>query len=310
MEQGEGNPTDLSSLMDKYNKLKKEQEAVLVEMDEKFKVLSDMEKRINEEKKRREENLKDRVKLNIGGKKFETSKSTLLLIKNTYFSAMLSSGQWKPDEQGYFFIDRSPKHFAAILEYLRTGILHCDFTNELERQSFALELDYYQILLPVKKPKKLQWNSSVNSNHFQFLDGNATAVVRSQRLWNGVIGTEGGKSFAVRIGVSGAAISYMIGLIPKASFNPDNLFRYSTDSYIYHALDGSLISKNGFRESFMSAVAAGSTVRMFLDTSTRTISISLNGAAPVLAWQGVDNDDLYPAVWMNCAGAQVSFIDQ
>jgi hypothetical protein len=43
---------------------------------------------------------KQKIKLDIGGKLFTTSKTTLLSIEGTYFHAMLSSGSWQPDEDG------------------------------------------------------------------------------------------------------------------------------------------------------------------------------------------------------------------
>jgi hypothetical protein len=40
------------------------------------------------------------VTLNIGGKRFETFKSTLLQVENTYFHAMLANGKWNPRSDG------------------------------------------------------------------------------------------------------------------------------------------------------------------------------------------------------------------
>lgn len=44
--------------------------------------------------------LADVIKLNVGGKKYETTKSSLLKYDNTFFTAMLSSGNWKPNAEG------------------------------------------------------------------------------------------------------------------------------------------------------------------------------------------------------------------
>lgn len=50
-----------------------------------------------------------KIKLNVGGKIFTTSKTTLLSVPGSYFHALLSSGKWLPDEDNEYFIDRSPK---------------------------------------------------------------------------------------------------------------------------------------------------------------------------------------------------------
>eukprot|EP01006_Ploeotia_vitrea_P045459 TRINITY_DN66943_c10_g1_i11.p2 TRINITY_DN66943_c10_g1~~TRINITY_DN66943_c10_g1_i11.p2 ORF type:complete len:115 (-),score=18.04 TRINITY_DN66943_c10_g1_i11:645-989(-) len=51
-----------------------------------------------------------RVSLNVGGQHFETTEETLVKEKETFFWAMLRSGQWQPDDSdGRYFIDRSPQ---------------------------------------------------------------------------------------------------------------------------------------------------------------------------------------------------------
>jgi len=66
------------------------------------------------------------VILNVGGKIFETTKSTLRSHKNCYFSKYLDeekcslSGDASQAGKEVLRIDRSPKYFEIILEYLRT----------------------------------------------------------------------------------------------------------------------------------------------------------------------------------------------
>ena len=63
----------------------------------------------------------DIVNLNVGGAKFSTSRQTLCSIQDSFFSSLLS-GRIPScrDETGALFIDRDPRHFAIILNYLRT----------------------------------------------------------------------------------------------------------------------------------------------------------------------------------------------
>src|SRR5947209_16168674 len=59
------------------------------------------------------------VKLNIGGTTFTTSLSTLT-TQETFFSALLSGAfEVVEDEFGAYFIDRDPRNFHLILNYLR-----------------------------------------------------------------------------------------------------------------------------------------------------------------------------------------------
>lgn len=91
---------------------------------------------------------KDRIKLDIGGRIFATSKANLLKFEGTmprfyackycvispwigsYFHALVSSGHWLPNEEGAYFIDISPKHFDHVLEYLRTGRLALEHVDD------------------------------------------------------------------------------------------------------------------------------------------------------------------------------------
>eukprot|EP01117_Protostelium_nocturnum_P018790 TRINITY_DN7928_c0_g1_i1.p1 TRINITY_DN7928_c0_g1~~TRINITY_DN7928_c0_g1_i1.p1 ORF type:complete len:262 (+),score=116.22 TRINITY_DN7928_c0_g1_i1:46-831(+) len=116
--------------------------------------LKDLERRENELKelerkmKERSDNAKSTITLNVGGKLFTTSKENLLRVKNTYFSSLLQSENWKPDEDGNYFIDRDPKPFSIILKYLRTGHFNLKNLTNDQLDDLQEELDYYSIDLP------------------------------------------------------------------------------------------------------------------------------------------------------------------
>jgi BTB/POZ domain len=68
------------------------------------------------------------VRLNVGGRRFMTTKTTLELRGPNLLTKLLerdADGTLKSvrDEKGYLFIDRSPATFSLVLEYLRTGKL-------------------------------------------------------------------------------------------------------------------------------------------------------------------------------------------
>ncbi|XP_057288312.1 LOW QUALITY PROTEIN: SH3KBP1-binding protein 1-like [Pezoporus wallicus] len=61
------------------------------------------------------------VHLNVGGKRFSTSRQTLTWIPDSFFSSLLSGRiSTLKDETGAIFIDRDPSVFAPILNFLRT----------------------------------------------------------------------------------------------------------------------------------------------------------------------------------------------
>lgn len=61
------------------------------------------------------------IHLNVGGKRFSTSRQTLTWISDSFFSSLLSGRiSTLKDETGAIFIDRDPTVFAPILNFLRT----------------------------------------------------------------------------------------------------------------------------------------------------------------------------------------------
>ncbi|KHJ92108.1 K+ channel tetramerization domain protein [Oesophagostomum dentatum] len=53
----------------------------------------------------------DRIRLNVGGKIFETTIFTLTKIEGTVLSTMVAE-RWRG--QGELFIDRDPTHFSKV----------------------------------------------------------------------------------------------------------------------------------------------------------------------------------------------------
>ncbi|XP_072217033.1 SH3KBP1-binding protein 1-like [Excalfactoria chinensis] len=61
------------------------------------------------------------VELNVGGRRFSTSRQTLTWVPDSFFSSLLSGRiSTLRDETGAIFIDRDPTIFAPILNFLRT----------------------------------------------------------------------------------------------------------------------------------------------------------------------------------------------
>ena len=88
---------------------------------------------------------KQRVKLNVGGSKFETTLSTLTRYPESMLGAMFSGRhELPPDEEGRVFIDRDGTHFRVILNFLRTGCLDVPHSDQAAKE-LKRELEYYQL---------------------------------------------------------------------------------------------------------------------------------------------------------------------
>lgn len=65
--------------------------------------------------------IRNDVKLNIGGTVFQTSRATLTKFDGFFKSLLETTVPVPINEFGEIFIDRDPKHFRVILNYMRNG---------------------------------------------------------------------------------------------------------------------------------------------------------------------------------------------
>ena len=93
------------------------------------------------------EEFKSRVKLNVGGTKFETTKATLEQFVPEGMLALMFSGRFKvdSDKDDYVFLDRDGTHFRKILNFLRTG--HASWYDDKHKdEELRQELQFYMLL--------------------------------------------------------------------------------------------------------------------------------------------------------------------
>ncbi|KAF3775109.1 BTB/POZ domain-containing protein [Nymphaea thermarum] len=135
--------------------------------------------------------MKDRIKLNVGGRIFETTTTTLANAgRNSLFGAMFDD-QWNPrgpmdGGQDEYFIDRNPGCFSVLLDLLRTGELH--IPANLPEHLLYREALYYGLLDHVRAAK---WGE---------FDGNRVKLATSVR------GRAPGDGTAIRAGPDGGCV--------------------------------------------------------------------------------------------------------
>ena len=87
-----------------------------------------------------------RIRLDVGGTMFATTKSTLTRITDSFFAAMFG-GRFalKPEEDGSFFIDRDPFVFRHVLNFLRGESVKLEQLSQAEREALVRDAVFYQI---------------------------------------------------------------------------------------------------------------------------------------------------------------------
>jgi len=280
--------------------------SVSKQIEDQLIVFEEREKKWKELETKMKENVakaKTKVTLNVGGKKFATSKSTLTSQKDSYFDAMISSGHWEPDEDGEYFIDRDPKFFQTIINFLRNGTINLKEWNQDDLERLKIELDYYQIVLPTPPILPGWWKEYCGIGIT--LNG-LVATKTGPRGWNsGVLWPlENPPYYKVKIVTAGL---FMVGLAPKATFTPNGT-NYNNGWYFY-SLNGSLHSKaKDSNKAYASAVTIGETIEVFYDQSKSTIRFSINGISQGVAFNNVTADDLYPAIDFQVKGTSIEMV--
>lgn len=85
------------------------------------------------------------ITINVGGTRFETHLKTLRKQPN-FFSAMFSGNfNITPSSDGSYFIDRNPRYFELILDFLRKTTVNILGMDVRQLSDFRDEAEYYQI---------------------------------------------------------------------------------------------------------------------------------------------------------------------
>lgn len=110
----------------------------------------------------------DKVTLNVGGKRFVTSRATIGRAgRESMLGAMIHPDWNSSDEQGEYFIDRNPAYFAVLLDFLRTGELH--IPPNMSEKALYREALYYGLI------------ESIHMSRWGRLDGNRVELASSVR---------------------------------------------------------------------------------------------------------------------------------
>jgi len=284
-------------------------------IEERIKTLAEKEAHQQKLEKCIEENIlkaKHKIKLDVGGQSFTTSKTSLLRFEGSFFWTMLSGGKWEPDEDGFYFIDHNPKYFDRILDYHRTGEFDDHGLDEAALLQLKKDFDFFQLpplpkwLAPVAT---LTWDPSYLGTNLQLSDGNKTVVKTSGGSgYNaGVLGTEAVSSYKVKVNSRGASGAIMVGFAPQSGFQPNGQ-NYGRCGYYLFLANGCLYSGHGHSNSpYTQAINNGDILTVKYDASSKNINFEKNGKDLGVAFSNVASG-MFPALDIHDANASLSLL--
>lgn len=122
-----------------------------------------------------------RIRLNVGGRQFETTASSLQVGGHDSLLAALSARHTtENDEHEPIFIDRDPEIFSALLSLLRSGRLPSAALRRLSKQDLADEALYYgieeRLRLALSPPPLLGINATLSSTIVPATEARPTAL--------------------------------------------------------------------------------------------------------------------------------------
>ncbi|ELT91472.1 hypothetical protein CAPTEDRAFT_226411 [Capitella teleta] len=108
------------------------------------------------------------VKLNVGGKQFMTTRTTLSRDPQSFLFRLCQEDpdlNSDKDENGAYLVDRDPDYFGPVLNYLRHGKLIID--KNLTEEGVLEEAEFYNIadLVHLVKQRMAEHDHHLNKHH-------------------------------------------------------------------------------------------------------------------------------------------------
>jgi len=275
------------------------------------------EKEVLEKLEKTQVDTEGKIKLDVGGTIFATSLQTLKSVPDSYFSVMFSE-RWnlKKGEDGCCFIDRNPKVFAYILDFMRGEPLNLEFLTKEERIRLGNDAVFYRLeKLAVMLPVPMQvavpnWKEGPNYT----IEGNKITKNDPSESFNAnaLLSTAFSAGFceaSVKI-LNTKDSNILIGVAPT-SLNQAQLSIYASCGWYFNAANSKLYGQGvlGKEYSHTGIIENGGIVNVRVDLQRGGISFSVNGTDCGVAYKKIPTDEpLCLCVIMYAVGDSVEFL--
>eukprot|EP01062_Namystynia_karyoxenos_P027770 TRINITY_DN2120_c0_g1_i1.p1 TRINITY_DN2120_c0_g1~~TRINITY_DN2120_c0_g1_i1.p1 ORF type:complete len:384 (+),score=132.19 TRINITY_DN2120_c0_g1_i1:82-1233(+) len=231
-----------------------------------------------------------RVLLNVGGSRFETTRQTLC-AEQSFLSALVDFGARSAAADGAgesappaadeeLFIDRNPRPFPVILDFLRSGRFDGDGLSRRELAELRQEADYYQLRRLLRALGEMQppfvWEIPPGrsiATEGQICDDGLSFTSEARGKWDTALGstvkTLGGVLEWSVCFARGNRI--IIGVVDQSYREGD------ISPYWAYENDGALYHNNECDFVHVACYEPGDIITIFADTGERVVSFARNG---------------------------------
>lgn len=213
--------------------------------------------------KKAKNNSNKKVVLDVGGKRFATRPSTLMKYETSYFTALLLNEELK-DEDGSFFIDRNPKLFGVLLDFLRTDKL--DFEPcKVNMTKLREEFEFYSVPFP---------------NTVAFANGEKSATMgQAYQVNKGTLLEHGKHTWSIRADV--VVNSFDVGVV-----SPSHTSHFNLQSQTAWGLRASGMCHWG-QTQVNNRIKNGDILTFHLDLEAKTLQIDHNQERVPFTWSDI-----------------------
>jgi len=257
---------------------------------------------------------KDRIKLDVGGRIFSTSKNTLLKREGTYFHALLCSGKWEPEDGDAYFIDRDPRFFDRVMASLRTcAPVDMSGLQPSDAKALKSEMQYY-MLDTEDIVTEVRWDNARRSPNLAVSqDGRTVTKQAGGDNWDTAVlaAGESVESFQVRVdGRDSCNPAAMVGYMLANEFKPDRGNFNSGRGWFLFTLNAKIYARPGEGiASGLPIVRGGDRIKCSFDKNSRLISFQINEDERKYTWLVEDDGPIAPCIELLYQGSSITLVD-